>query len=91
MDPLQATSNQMRASFHSIECPSCGAGKTSGQTMCRSCFSGLPPKSKRDLYMRFGNGYEGAWREAMRALGVTNAKMQGERVASPGTTPPSVR
>ncbi len=48
-----------------------GAGnvKRARQTFCRGCFGRLPRGMQTDLYKRFGEGYEEAYRAAVKFLG----------------------
>jgi len=45
------------------EC-ACGNYKKSGMSFCFNCYKNLPDDIQKDLYLRFGNGYEEAYEEA---------------------------
>jgi hypothetical protein len=53
----------------SEEC-ACGEYKKSGNSFCYSCYKSLPDDMQKDLYKRFGNGYEEAYEEAYQWLKV---------------------
>lgn len=42
------------------ECP-CGNHKKAGMSFCYNCYRNLPDDIQKDLYQRFGNGYEEAY------------------------------
>ncbi len=48
----------------SNEC-ACGNNKKEGMSFCYSCYSSLPDDIQKDLYKRFGNGYEEAYNFAV--------------------------
>lgn len=62
------TDAQIFESFSSCLCPACGNWKKARETVCRKCFGDLPYGLKNNLYLRFGNGYEAAFRRAMECL-----------------------
>jgi len=56
-------------SLHSPVCPACGNDKNRRHSFCKPCFFRIRDPLMRDaLCARFGNGYERAFRDAMRAL-----------------------
>lgn len=46
----------------------CGKTKATNQTFCRSCYFSLPDGIRLKLYNGIGNGYEGAYQEAVTLL-----------------------
>lgn len=52
----------------------CGGQKKRTQSFCGSCYYKLPPKLRKDLYQRIGEGYEEAHAEAIRILKSEAAK-----------------
>jgi hypothetical protein len=51
------------------EC-ACGGYKKGGNSLCYKCYSSLPDDMQKDLYQRFGNGYEEAYDNAVGWLNV---------------------
>jgi hypothetical protein len=45
------------------EC-ACNSYKKPGNSFCYSCYKNLPNDMQKDLYKKFGNGYEEAYEEA---------------------------
>ncbi|MEO0966303.1 MAG: double zinc ribbon domain-containing protein [Planctomycetota bacterium] len=58
-------------------CPACGKVKRAGQTVCPACWRKLPPAFREPLYDRVGEGYEQAFTDAMRSLGVDEPRFEG--------------
>ncbi len=58
-------------SFRSTTCPCCGRVKQSSNAFCYKCFKSLSPSLQHALYLRFGEGYEGAFAAALASLKVT--------------------
>lgn len=50
----------------------CGAGKAPLRTFCRECYYSLPEPIRKALYKRIGQGYEGAYSEALKYLAAMN-------------------
>ena len=46
----------------------CGSTKARGQTFCRTCYFLIPPSTRKRLYERIGEGYEGAYRDCCEYL-----------------------
>ncbi len=46
----------------------CGRGKQSGRSFCYGCYKSLPPEMQKALWQRMGDGYEGAYDEAVAWL-----------------------
>lgn len=46
----------------------CGSAKRERQTFCASCYRSLNADTRRDLYRKFGNGYEEAYQSAIHQL-----------------------
>jgi hypothetical protein len=46
----------------------CGYKKKPRQTFCTRCYFRLTPELRRDLYRRFGDGYEEAYEAAVAVL-----------------------
>lgn len=46
----------------------CLKGKGSRKTFCYECYRKLPKTLQNDLYKSFGEGYEEAYREAIKVL-----------------------
>jgi hypothetical protein len=53
--------------LYSSECQ-CGRWKNSGKSFCHLCYKTLPWDMQRDLYRRVGDGYEEAYKTAVRFL-----------------------
>jgi len=59
------------------EC-ACGSPKIPRQSFCRACYYLLPPRLRRPLYKRIGEGYEQAYDEAaafLRSRALKDAKL----------------
>jgi len=54
--------------FLGTKCAGCGKRKSSRMSHCRRCFLQLPHKMQADLYKRFGEGYEEAFRASCEFL-----------------------
>jgi hypothetical protein len=48
----------------------CGAPKRSKRSFCRQCYYRLPLVLQTRLYCRVGHGYEEAYQEAIKILGL---------------------
>jgi hypothetical protein len=55
--------------FQSTKCL-CGKEKEGGHSFCYADYRRLPPQMRRNLYRRFGSGYELAFEDAARHLGI---------------------
>jgi hypothetical protein len=62
-------------------CPACGGMKKAKQTLCARDYYRLRPDQREALYRRVGEGYEEAFDDAMRTLGVTAPKLTAPRQA----------
>lgn len=51
--------------FKGTVCAACGNEKRQHHSFCHRCFFFLPRNLKYDLYRRFGDGYEQAFRDAL--------------------------
>ena len=49
-------------------CPACARRKVRDRTFCRLCYYALPQQLQRDLYRKFGSGYEQAFDASVSAL-----------------------
>lgn len=65
---MRSSSHDLIAELKGTLCR-CGQQKLNGNTFCKSCYFGLPPKLRRALYNRVGEGYEKAYAEACEFLG----------------------
>lgn len=50
----------------------CGASKTPRHSFCKSCFEKLPDRLRLSLYDRIGSGYESAFEESCKTLGLSS-------------------
>jgi predicted amidophosphoribosyltransferase len=62
------TRRELLDSLRGVVCPACGRRKGDGKTLCGGCYAPLTPAVKRDLYKRFGEGYEEAVQAAWAIL-----------------------
>lgn len=46
----------------------CGAWKAVRMSHCKNCYASLPSTLKKNLYRRFGNGYEEAYAKSITKL-----------------------
>ena len=46
----------------------CGNSKHTRTSLCPACYFAVPPKIRRKLWLRIGEGYEAAYAEASAAL-----------------------
>jgi hypothetical protein len=51
----------------------CGASKEPGKPLCHDHYWKLDPMSRRRLYLRIGHGFEIAYTQALRKLGLLDA------------------
>lgn len=58
------------ASLRSALCPACGGDKAPRNSFCWPCYRQLSRPLKSALYSRIGEGYEEAFRAALRTLNV---------------------
>lgn len=65
--PAELTDREIFNFFLSDICY-CGKSKKSKMSHCQSCYHALLPEAKRDLYKRFGQGYEQAYRNSLEIL-----------------------
>lgn len=56
----------------------CGARKASRQTFCRAQYFRLPAGMRQALYDPMGEGYEEAYQNACKFLGIELPKIEGE-------------
>jgi hypothetical protein len=57
-------SEQLR-DFVGLVCRGCGDTKMGSQSFCTHCYFRLPKDLRRNLYRRFGEGYEAAYESAV--------------------------
>lgn len=54
--------------LYSTNCSGCGNAKPSRMSFCGDCYRRLPKDVQRDLYKRFGEGYEEVFEQALAYL-----------------------
>lgn len=52
----------------STKCEGCDGPKSLKKSHCRACYLSLPRAMQKDLYKRFGAGYEEAYEESLAYL-----------------------
>jgi len=61
-----------------LDCDRCICGKKKGERMshCRKCYFSLPPENRQALYRKFNNGYQEAYLESIKILGITPERIE---------------
>jgi|GEM_PF-2729314 len=60
----------------------CGRSKASGRSHCRSDYYRLPPEKRQALYREFNHGYQEAFIDACKFLGLITDPMTTEERSS---------
>jgi hypothetical protein len=64
--------------LRSLDCNRCICGKRKKEMMshCRSCYFSLPPENRKALYRKFNQGYQEAYRESLKILGIEPERIE---------------
>lgn len=62
------TDSQILKAFFGTHCHACDGKKPPRNGFCRHCYHRLPERLSKPLWRRFGEGFEGAWRDALDFL-----------------------
>lgn len=67
------------SSIRSRHCPACTAQKQVNKSVCSGCWAKLTSDAQRALYNRIGDGYEEAFENAMKSLGIDDPYLHDDQ------------